>query len=245
MTAVLARVDELDVDELLCLGDFVGYHANPDEVVELVRSRPVRAIAGNHDRTAVGSTVPGYFSADARRAIEWTRSAVSGRTKEFLAGLPTSLSLDGSILLTHGAVHPSPNEDVRLNSEQAVAASFEVLRRDHPLVRVCFFGHVHHPRVHELSQGVVCRRAPDCVVLRPGSVYLINPGSVGQPRDGDARSSFCVFDTTHATVQFHRVAYDVATCRSKARQAGLQRSASVSARTLRFGRRWLRALRGR
>lgn len=233
------------MDELLCLGDFVGYHADPDAVVDLIGGRPVRAIAGNHDRTAVSGPVPGYFSTDARRAIQWTRAALSDRTKEFLAGLPTSLSIGGSILLTHGAVHPSPNENVRLNSEDAVAASFAVLRRDFPGIHTCFFGHVHQSLVYEFSHGTVCRHLQSSVVLSPDSVYLINPGSVGQPRDGDARSAFCVFDTGSSTVHFHRVAYDVAACRRKARRAGLPGPASGAARALGLGRRWLMRWRGR
>jgi predicted phosphodiesterase len=244
VAAVLTRIDELGVGEVLCLGDFVGYHAEPNEVVDLISSRPVRAIAGNHDRTAVSDAEPGDFAPQARRAIQWTRTVLAERTKDFLTRLPTSLSIGDSILLTHGAVHPSPNADVRLNSEHAVVQSFSVLQREFPRIQICFFGHVHRPLVYELSGGTLSRLAPRPTTLRSDGVYLINPGSVGQPRDGDARSSFCVLDTDRQRLEFYRVPYDVASCHRKAKAAGLMGSAFGGERLWRLGRKWLRRLHG-
>jgi diadenosine tetraphosphatase ApaH/serine/threonine PP2A family protein phosphatase len=133
---------------------------------------------------------------------------------------------------------------VRLNSEQAVAESFAVLQRDFPLIHICFFGHVHRPLVYELSGGTVSRQAPQRATLGRDSIYLINPGSVGQSRDGDARSSFCTLDTDCLKLEFHRVAYDVVSCQRKVRAAGLAAPASRSERIWRLGRKWLRGLRG-
>lgn len=233
------------MDQILCLGDLVGYHADPEGVVNLVRGRSARVIAGNHDRAATGAGEPDYFSSHAKTAICWTRGALSVEATEFLARLPTSLVIDDTMLLTHGAVHPEPNEHVRLGSEQAAAASFAVLERHYPQVRLCFFGHMHRQVVYELSRGRVSRHEQNALELDPDSIYLINPGSVGQPRDGDPRSAFCVYDSASSRLQFHRVPYDVAACRSKARRAGLVKPLSITQRVVRLGRRSLRALHRR
>lgn len=175
----------LRVDRLLCLGDLVGYHADPDEVIARMAARDPLVVAGNHDRTAIAERVPEYFSSEARHAIEWTRTALSPASRAYLRLLPTSRVVDEEILLVHGAVHPEPNVDVRLNTADAVGASFTGLARDFPRVRVCFFGHVHQQVVYRRSPAGPVRMEGSSVRLAPGVCHLVNPGSVGQPRDID------------------------------------------------------------
>jgi predicted phosphodiesterase len=230
LTAVLTAIEKLEVDQILCLGDLVGYHANPNECVRLVHQYGIRSIAGNHDRAAINVYEPTDFGAAARHAILLTRGLVTAETSAYLARLPTLLQIGEKALLVHGALHPVPNERTRLNSNDAVLQSFAVMKRDFPERHVCFYGHMHRPVVYESREGVVDERTGHLVTLRPDVQYLINPGSVGQPRDGDPRSSFLVYDESSDTVQFQRVPFDRAACREKAEEAGLLHQSSLAAR---------------
>lgn len=263
LTAVFERIDALDVDEVICLGDIVGYHANPNECVSLIRERGVRCITGNHDRAASGLKEPVYFGEAARRAILWTRSELTEESLEFLRELPVFEVIDQSTLIVHAGVHPNPNEDVRLNSNTEVIKSFEAMTRIFPDVRVCLVGHAHRSLVYQYRDstlalikgqtrvsgharlngrakvngqsgvnghgwGVVAPRsgAPverlgQLLSLESSARYLVNPGSVGQSRDGDPRAAFLVYDDLEQTLRFHRVEYDWASCYQKAEQAGL------------------------
>jgi predicted phosphodiesterase len=224
VVAVFATIDRLGVDELVCLGDIVGYHANPNEVIDLVRARAHHVVAGNHDRAAVHSMTPDYFSGRAREAIEWTRTRVSAANRSYLAALPVSRHLEDRVLILHGAAHPAPNENVRLSDETAALASFAALEAQHPEIDVCLFGHIHLPLAYAWHGGRVTTLRSDRFTLEPGVRYLINPGSVGQPRDGDPRSAFMVLDSARRTVEYHRVPYDGAVTRARAERAGLIRS---------------------
>jgi predicted phosphodiesterase len=221
LTAVLNKIDEIKVDKILCLGDLVGYHANPNECVEVIRNRKIETIAGNHDRAAIKAMEPVDFTPGARKAIYWTRQKLTPETIDFIAKLPASLTIGQRLMLTHGAVHPVPNENVRLNSDAAVAQSFDALQRNFNSVSVCFYGHTHIPVAFEMKNGEISKLTEKIVRLNSDSLYLINPGSVAQPRDGDPRSSFIVYDVENSTVQFYRVAYDRETCLKKTGQAGL------------------------
>lgn len=245
LTSVFERIDALGADEVICLGDLVGYHANPNECVKLIRERGVRCITGNHDRAAAGLKEPVYFSEAGRRAILWTRRELTGDSLEFLKALPVFEVIDKRILIVHAGVHPHPNEDVRLNSGVDVIKSFDAMIRLFPDVKVCFVGHAHRSLVYQYRNwrlawimgqarangkrsGVAGERAgapvekPDQLVsLEPSPRYLVNPGSVGQSRDGDPRAAFLVYDDLEQTLRFHRVEYDWELCYRKAEQAGL------------------------
>ncbi len=251
LTSVFERIDALGVDEVICLGDLVGYHANPNECVKLIRDRGVRCITGNHDRAAAGLKEPVYFGEAARRAILWTRRELTEDSRRFLKGLPVFEVIDKSILIVHAGVHPQPNEDVRLNSGGDVIKSFEAMTRIFPDVKVCFVGHAHrslvyqyrdatltwikgqakvngHARANGHRSGVGSRRAGAPIVepgqfmsLESSARYLVNPGSVGQSRDDDPRAAFLVYDDLEQTLRFHRVEYDWELCYRKAEQACL------------------------
>jgi predicted phosphodiesterase len=219
LTAVLDRIDAAGVDHILCLGDLVGYHADPNACVDLVRERGITCIAGNHDLAAIGARDTEHFGAAARVAIDWTRPRLSETNRAYLAGLPLTLRVGGA-LLVHGALHPEPNVELHLSGDRRVRASIERLGTEHD-TDVCFFGHTHRPVAWRLEAGGLARLHQAHTHLTRGARWMINPGSVGQSRDGDPRAAFALYDPEARTVTIERVAYDLAGCLRKAAAAGL------------------------
>jgi len=233
LTAVLRRLNMLAVDRIVCLGDIVGYHADPRACLELLRASGAHLIAGNHDRAATGKKDPSDFGFAARRAVLWTQGKLEEADRRFLDGLPVFDHLDG-FAIVHAALHPEPNEDLHLSTRSRVDRSLAALASGRFDARVCFFGHTHRPVAHELRDNRYVSHSADRIVpLAPDGVYLVNPGSVGQPRDGDQRAAFLVYDTRAQTIAFHRVAYDRAACLRKARSAGLLHRETPFARAYR------------
>lgn len=238
LRAVLAQLDGEAIDELLCLGDLVGYHADPNDCIALLRERGALCIAGNHDRAAVGRGDTRYFGEAARRAIEWTRRELTPESARYLGELPLTLRR-GGLLLVHGALHPAPSADLHLTSVTRAAYSLDALCGGAYAERVCLFGHTHRAAVYERRGREALRRRERQLALDPAGAYLINPGSVGQPRDGDPRAAYALIDVDAAgrrTLRLRRVAYDEASCRRKAAAAGLLHEEGA----LRRSRHWLR-----
>jgi predicted phosphodiesterase len=219
LDAVLAAARAEGADRIVCAGDLVGYHADPDACVAKLRAASAVCVAGNHDRVAAGLAEPVEFGAAARRAVLWTRGALAPETRAFLAALPIHRVVDGRFLLVHGALHPAPNADLHLSSHARVARSIQALR-DGPWT-LAFFGHTHRAVAHEARAGAWRSHEGPMVELCAGARYLINPGSVGQPRDGDPRAAFALFDAEAGVVRFHRVPFDREACRDKTARAGL------------------------
>lgn len=221
LTSVLKRIDDEGVDEIVCLGDLVGYHANPNECIALIRERGIRCIAGNHDRAAAGLKEPDCFGEAARRAILWTRGHLSQDNRRFLETLPLFEVIGDDTLIVHAGVYPRPNEDVRIKSADDIIRNFEAMDRLFPRVRVCFVGHAHRSVVHRYCDSMLTRVDGQTVSFERSARYLVNPGSVGQSRDADPRAAFLVFDCAQNSVSFHRVEYDWDSCFEKAERAGL------------------------
>jgi diadenosine tetraphosphatase ApaH/serine/threonine PP2A family protein phosphatase len=200
----------------------VGIYTSPNECVAELDRNQVICIAGNHDRAAIRRYEPDRFSPIAREALYWTRENLTEETASFLSSLPLSRVIENSLMLVHGALSPIPNELERLNSSETATLSFQAMERNHPEIRLCFFGHIHLPLVYEWREGRVVLHTGKSVKLRPDSRYLINPGSVGHPRDGDPRSSFAIYDEETSTIQFYRTAYDVLSCRKKLDSNGIR-----------------------
>jgi predicted phosphodiesterase len=216
---VLARASGLGHDAVLLLGDLVGYGADPNAVVDRLRALPEsRAIRGNHDKVAAGLEEAHGFAPAARIAAEWTRGVLTEESRAFLAALAKGpLEIAPGTLLAHG----SPlDEDAYLLVEEDARVCFKTLP-----FSLCFFGHTHWPCAFVLSEGGmrVQPLAGDLAVLAlaPGARYLVNPGSVGQPRDHDPRTSFAIYDDEARTVTVHRLEYPHETACRKILEAGL------------------------
>jgi predicted phosphodiesterase len=210
LRAVLARIDEASVDRILCLGDVVGYNADPDACMDLVLSRAATTVRGNHDKAVAGLMPLDWFNPVAREAVLWTRRALSPETLARVRGLHEGPRDAGEgMLLCHGTPY---DEDAYLIDDGAIAESRACLEADYPGTRVCFHGHTHCPLVVSWGKGGRASRvhtARERVELDEGAVYLINPGSVGQPRDGTALASFGIIDTRRMVYQNLRVEYPV------------------------------------
>lgn len=222
LRATLESVSADGVDRLLCLGDIVGYHADPEECVALLRRFDPICVAGNHDRAVAGCITTEGFSADAARGVAWTRERLSAGALRFLAEMPLQAGVEGAVVAVHGALLPEGGcETTRLDTCERRRRAFEALAAHPSGARVCAFGHTHRLGVYELRDGVVRSRAGDEVALRDDALYLINPGSVGQPRTDERRATYVVLDTARRTAAVKRVEYDISPALEKARKAGL------------------------
>jgi predicted phosphodiesterase len=218
---VLDTAERAKVDRVLVLGDVVGYHTAPNECVERLQRADALCIAGNHDRAAAGLLPTGRMSATAELAIAWTRRVLDSEHTQWLATLPLTERV-GMMFLFHAALTPEPDVELHLSTPRRVTKSLEALRRGAHGARIGFFGHTHRPAVHRLGpDGTTESTNAARVALDGESHYLINPGSVGQPRDGDARASFAIFDDEALVVEFHRVPFDFAGARRDAARLGL------------------------
>ena len=218
LDAVLARAAEAGASSTLVLGDIVGYNADPREVVERLVSLPnVTLLAGNHDLAATDRFDVTWFNSVAAAAIRWTAQALGPDALQVLRGLVPRVET-AEALLVHGSVR-DPAAEYVVNAADA-QASFDAEE-----FSLCFFGHTHLPAsfVADGSGNIVGRPLSDgeTVSLEPGSRVMLNPGSVGQPRDSDPRASFMIYDTDEASAVVHRVAYDLATTQLKIRAVGL------------------------
>ena len=205
---VLAKLNELGATERLwCLGDVVGYGPQPNECIELLREYEHVCLPGNHDWGAIGRADPNMFNAEARFALEWTAAHLTPDNKAYLAALPEILPMpDAPFTL----VHASPRDPIweYLLEPQAAAECFPLL--DTPY---CLVGHTHVPAVFRQSPNdeAVKLVLPELgETVRLGAARLImNPGSVGQPRDHDSRAHFAVYDTAEQTILFERIDYPI------------------------------------
>ncbi len=220
LEVVLEDVARRECDRVLCLGDFVGYGPNPTECVEVLRPQVEgRGVAGNHDWAAIGRLEITFFNPFAQEAIRWTQQALAAETADFLAALPTewTQSAPTPVLAVHGSPR-DPIEEYVLD----VATAEENFR--HRPFACCFHGHSHVPAVYADSGGVVESRpfaADDPLRLDPSTRYLINVGSVGQPRDGDPRAAYALLDEEPAVVTLVRLPYNVARTQEKMVREGL------------------------
>jgi predicted phosphodiesterase len=222
LQATLADISMQAVDRLVCLGDVVGYNANPAECIALLRRRDVLCVAGNHDRAVSGQITTEDFGHTAARAVAWTRKRLPPDALDYLAALPLTAGIQHHLVAVHGALHPDTGrETVRLETEELRQSSFAALINHPSRARICAFGHTHRTAMFEFSDGVMRERTGDHLHLRDDAYYLINPGSVGQPRTADPRATYLVLDTDHRVVTVHRVAYDAEAARAKTRRAGL------------------------
>ncbi len=204
---VLEKIDALKADQILNLGDIVGYYARPNECVDIMRQRNIVSIMGNHDVVACGKVEPVYFNPTAAQAILWARETLRPENREWIASLPDWREIGNDLLIVHGSVR---DRDEYLLFRPEIENSFEALAVQHPNHRVVFFGHTHRRIFYERDNtNIYSGGKNDKLVLREGARYLINPGSVGQPRDGDPRASFAVYDSDTWQVQFHRVPFDI------------------------------------
>jgi len=219
LAAALAALDERGAERIVCLGDIVGYNADPDECVALVRKRCSVSIAGNHELIGLGRLGFKRCSNNAEYALRRTRRTLGKDTAAFLKNLPNSHVLEPGVVLIHGGVRDV--QQYMANPAQ-IQENARYLAEDFPGARVCFFGHSHEQKVYEITAGGVEEVAIDGQVsLRKENTYFVNPGSVDASRKNRHKLAECaLFDSAFGTVQFLRVRYDAAATEAKAAAFG-------------------------
>jgi predicted phosphodiesterase len=218
LDSVLRDAAAIGYDAVVCLGDLVGYGADPSAVIQRVRELlPVKIVRGNHDKVAAGLEPAVLFNEVARRSIEWTRQAVSEEELAYLAALPKGPAVVNE---TMEICHGSPfDEDHYVFDQDDAARSIEASS-----ARVCLFGHTHLPAVFTAADDPATTGnglAQDEMRLPASGPALINVGSVGQPRDGDPRAAYGLMDLDKGTVRLRRTVYDVQGAQKKIMKAGL------------------------
>lgn len=218
LDAILARLGS--VDAVWHLGDVVGYGPDPDAVVDRLRQRGAIGVRGNHDLAATGDDVIRDFNVDARAAMEWTRRTIAPATRDWLAALPVRLTVE-----SYSLVHGSPRDPTweYIVTEAVAAANLALLPTAHGL-----FGHTHLPMAYLLAPDAPFADDIETLLPEPGATLsldgrraLVNPGSVGQPRDGDPRASALLLDTAGSGVTWIRAAYDIEATQQAMRAARL------------------------
>ncbi len=203
-------------DRVLCLGDLVGYGADPNRVTAWVRANAAAVVRGNHDRACSGMDDLSWFNPIARAAAEWTQGALNPENLAYLRALPRGPADAGGLTLAHGS--PVDEDEYVATVEEA-----SLLEGHLPAPR-CFFGHTHLQGAFEYRRGRVVR--PHFALRQPArlardSWYLVNPGSAGQPRDGDWRAAYAIYDDAEDLLTYERTEYDVARAQRKIVEAGL------------------------
>jgi predicted phosphodiesterase len=211
--AVLKAIRKKRIDHYVFLGDLVGYGASPNEVIQRILAlKPLSIIRGNHDKAVSGLDSVQTFNPIAASAIFWTKKTISRKNLDFLVRLKQSPEvIQDAITICHGAPF---DEDYYIFGEFDAAEAFSYIQTP-----VCFFGHTHFPFVYTEKEGNVegtfLEGDANEIRLEKGVRYLINPGSVGQPRDRNSRAAFAVYDSESRTIKFSRVEYDLEAAKQK------------------------------
>lgn len=202
---------------IICAGDIIGYGANPVECINVTRENNIKSVLGNHDAALVGKMDISRLVPHAIEALNWTSGQIKKQDVDYLDQLPFVLS-ENKFQVVHGALD-APEGFVYLTSSREASRTFEVLKKG-----ICFIGHTHRPGAYMEMNGKIYQFSQKEIILDDSANYIINVGSVGQPRDYDNRASYCVYYPTRGIVEFRRVKYDIKSARSAIIKAGLPES---------------------
>jgi len=212
---VLHALRNESIDSYFCLGDIVGYGANPNECIEEIRNICGVCVAGNHDRASIGLISEDVFNEYAREAVIWTRAALGADGARYLKSLDLVFEHD-SFTMVHGTLD-APGEFEYMLSPKNAAGTFPFMRGP-----VCFVGHSHICGTFIQDEGGrISYTAMPVVPIKNGCKYIINVGSIGQPRDNNPKAAYGIFDTVKMRVEIKRVSYDFLAAGEKIIKAGL------------------------
>lgn len=223
LTTALETLEAEKVDQIVCLGDIIGYNASPGECLKLIQERATVSLKGNHERYLVGEVPQGVRQATLD-VINWTRSALTEEQIGWVRELPDQAIHDDLLLLVHGSPR---DKDEYLLTPEAIKASILKLGTDYVGIPLCLFGHSHIPMV--VGGGKVDTDFKDTrkVDLDRQKTYLVNVGSVGQPRDNCPKCAFGIFDTDEWSVTVFRKDYDLVRAQQRILEAGLDRRLAI------------------
>lgn len=220
LDAVLIDIHAISVDMIICLGDVVGYGPNPAETLESVCANATHCILGNHDAALCGKLSLDSFTSEARELIIWTKKQVGKAAFRFLERLPLTVAAPG-FRCAHGEFSQPAYFRYLMDAEDAVQSWNKFPEQ------IMFVGHTHAANIAVIGQsGAPHMIPPEDFIAEPGKRYIVNPGSVGNPRDGDPRASYCIFDNAKNAVYWRRIPFDITAYRSALESAGVPESAS-------------------
>jgi predicted phosphodiesterase len=214
LEAVLAAMEKEKPTEYYCVGDIVGYGANPKECIDKVRGLKPIIICGNHDWASCGLTDVEYFNTFAKEAILWTGKALGEDDLAYLKSLKLTHQ-NTEVTLVHGTLD-CPEEFSYIMDGYAARRTMVLMKTP-----VCFIGHSHVAGTFYENRGIVNYSSNARIQVRRGNKYIVNVGSVGQPRDGDPRASYCIYDEERQSIDIKRVAYDIERAQKKILEARL------------------------
>jgi len=221
LTVVLEEAQKLGVEKYICIGDIVGYNSNPHECIEIVRSLDLLGVVqGNHDSYISTQNDLTGFNPQAAAAVIWTRKQLSKEELTWLSKLPLkkNINIRGAstkISLVHSTLD-NPHMWGYIFDKYTAEASMQ-----YQIMQLCFFGHTHVPLAFDKTFSGIEGGFYKEFEIKPNHKYLVNVGSVGQPRDQDPRAAFVTFDTKTKKITMHRLEYDIPACQAKIRTAGL------------------------
>lgn len=203
------------IDRYLCIGDVIGYATNPKECIKKVNKLAMITVAGNHDWAAVNLFSLDYFNETAKEALLWTRSNIDHKDRIFLESLKLTYK-NKELTLVHGTLD-NPQEFNYMTDGYIAEETFRILDTN-----ICFVGHTHHPGafIKDKDESIHYRQ-DDSYDIKPDNKYIINVGSVGQPRDGNPKAAYCIYDSEKREVRIKRIVYDFESSRKKIIELGL------------------------
>ncbi|MDQ7779530.1 MAG: metallophosphoesterase family protein [Planctomycetota bacterium] len=225
LSAVMDSIAKDHVDRILCLGDIIGYNAAPAECLKMAMDHSVVCISGNHERFLTGATtIEPSVKKGTLDVLDWTKKTISPEQLEFITGLKRRSFVDNAYLMAHGSPR---HEDEYVLTTQVMRDNILYVSNNFLGITVCFLGHTHAPLV--VAQGKLETHFHEdrTLPIEDGKVYLINPGSVGQPRDGCPKAAYGVFDSGAKTMTIKRVDYDIAAAQKRVREAGFEERLAV------------------
>jgi len=215
LDAVIAAYRQENIDQYLCVGDIVGYGANPKECIVKIKSLAQVTVAGNHDWASVDLFPVDYFNPDAAAAVAWTMDRLDAEDRQYLMSLQLVFK-NRHLTLVHGTLE-APGAFHYMMDEHAARKTFAVLSTD-----ICFVGHSHRAGIFVKDKhGRLSYHKDPAVTIAEFKKYIVNVGSVGQPRDSYPRAAYCVYDTEARQLEIKRIPYDTETTREKIIDAGL------------------------
>jgi len=212
--AVLEDCEKNGVRQHYCIGDIVGYGSNPEECISLIQENNSPCVAGNHDWAVSGKIEITNFNPVAKEAVSWTEKVLMKEHSDYLSNLELVFKHQDFIMV-HGTLN-QPEEFHYLTDIREAADTFYLMDRS-----ICFIGHTHVPQIYHLENENVSYVKTDYAEINKQSRYIVNIGSVGQPRDGNPDASYCIYDPDLERIEIKRVPYDVKTAQKKIIEAGL------------------------
>ncbi|MFC1624590.1 metallophosphoesterase family protein [Candidatus Omnitrophota bacterium] len=205
---VIEAYKKENIDRYLSVGDIVGYGTDPHLCIEGIKRLNAKSVCGNHDRASIGLFNADYFNHAARRAVEWTRERLSEEDVNFLRSLDLVMD-EGNFSVVHGSLD-KPGFFYYIRDSESSYGCFQKMERD-----LCFVGHTHTPIIFFMEGDKVKYTLENLIKLKPKVKYIVNVGSVGQPRDGNPKAAFSIYDSDKKTIEIKRVRYDIERAKHK------------------------------